>query len=136
MHLPICYRVKKHAARPRNTTNNTIILCFIYLSRSFLSNYNVSSSGYIERKYGSIMNLKGFGKKQPWPNIRHYPGIFLNLLRKTIKFSGRISSILAEIGTQGPDHVSSFDAWTALYTHCILLTTTQGMPGPSAYGSM
>jgi hypothetical protein len=71
-----------------------------------------------------------------WPNIRHYPGIFLNLLRKAIKFSGRVSSVLAEIGTYGPEYVSIFDAWTALYAHYILLTTKQGMPGPSDCGSM
>jgi len=53
----------------------------------------------MERKYGSIMNLKGFGKKRSWPSIRHYPGIFLNLTRKAIKFSRRISSVLAEFGT-------------------------------------
>jgi hypothetical protein len=41
-------------------------LCFIYLY-NFLFNYTVSSSDYIERKYGSIMNLEGFGKKRPWP---------------------------------------------------------------------
>jgi len=98
--------------------------------------YTVSRSDYIERKFGSIMNLKGFGKKRSWQNIRHYPGIFLNLLRKAIKFSGRISSVLEEIGTKGPEYVSSFDAWTALYAHYILLTTTHGMPGPSACGSV
>jgi len=53
----------------------------------------------IERKYGSIMNLNGFGKKLSWLNIRHYPGILLNLLKKAIKFSARISSVLANIGT-------------------------------------
>jgi hypothetical protein len=44
------------------------------------------------------MNLKGFGNKRPWPNIRHYSGIFLNLLRKAIKLSRRMSSVLAETG--------------------------------------
>jgi hypothetical protein len=31
------------------------------------------------------MNLKGCGRKQSWPNLRYYPGIFLEGLRKTTK---------------------------------------------------
>jgi hypothetical protein len=29
--------------------------------------------------------LIGFGRKQSWPNLRHYPGILLEGLRKTTK---------------------------------------------------
>jgi hypothetical protein len=82
-HAPsICFRVKSHVARPRNTTNKTIIVLFLYFSNSRLFNYTVNSSNYIEHKCGSIMNWKGFEKKWLWPNIRHYPEIFLNLLKK------------------------------------------------------
>jgi hypothetical protein len=31
------------------------------------------------------MNGKGCGKKQLWPNLRSYPGIYLEGLRKTMK---------------------------------------------------
>jgi hypothetical protein len=31
------------------------------------------------------MNGKGCGRKRSWPNIRYYPGIFLEGLRKTTK---------------------------------------------------
>jgi hypothetical protein len=29
------------------------------------------------------MNLKGYGEKQLWPNLRYYRGICLEVLRKT-----------------------------------------------------
>jgi hypothetical protein len=31
------------------------------------------------------MTWKGFGRKQSWPNLRYYPGIYLEGLRKTMK---------------------------------------------------
>jgi hypothetical protein len=45
-----------------------------------------------------MMNLKGYGRKQPGPNLRYYPGIFLVGLRKTKKkTSVRIASLYAKI---------------------------------------
>jgi hypothetical protein len=38
------------------------------------------------------MNWKGCGRKWLWPNLRYYPGIFLEALRKTIKSPVRIAS--------------------------------------------
>jgi hypothetical protein len=32
-----------------------------------------------------MMNLKGFGRKPSWPNLRYYPGIRVVRLRKTTK---------------------------------------------------
>jgi hypothetical protein len=29
------------------------------------------------------MNLKGYGRKRSWPNLKYYPGISLEGLRKT-----------------------------------------------------
>jgi hypothetical protein len=43
------------------------------------------------------MDMKGFGKKRPWPNIRYNPGICLEGLRKTTKTSVRIVSLWVEI---------------------------------------
>jgi hypothetical protein len=34
---------------------------------------------------GWMMNWKGFERKRSWPNLRLYPGIFLEGLRKTMK---------------------------------------------------
>jgi hypothetical protein len=34
------------------------------------------------------MNLKGYGRKRSWPNLRYYPEIYLEGLRKTTKNSG------------------------------------------------
>jgi hypothetical protein len=43
-------------------------------------------------------NWKVFGRKQQWPNLRYYPGIFLEELSKTIKnFSQDSWSLWAEI---------------------------------------
>jgi hypothetical protein len=43
------------------------------------------------------MNWKGFGRKQSWSNLSSYPGIHLEVLRKTIKASVRIAGLWAEI---------------------------------------
>jgi hypothetical protein len=32
-----------------------------------------------------MMNWKGLEKKRSWPNLRYYPGIFLERMRKTKK---------------------------------------------------
>jgi hypothetical protein len=37
------------------------------------------------------MNLKGFGRKRSWPNLRYYPGIRLKRVRKTSKTSIKIA---------------------------------------------
>jgi hypothetical protein len=42
-----------------------------------------------------MMNWKGCGRKQ-WSNLRYYPGISLEGLRKTTKSSVRIVGLQAE----------------------------------------
>jgi hypothetical protein len=44
-----------------------------------------------------IINWKGYGRKWQWPNLRYYPDIFLEGLRKTMKISVRRDSLWAEI---------------------------------------
>jgi hypothetical protein len=44
-----------------------------------------------------MMNWRGFGRKQSWPNIRYYPDIRLEGLRKNQENSVRIAGTLAEI---------------------------------------
>jgi hypothetical protein len=44
-----------------------------------------------------IMNCKGFGKKRTWPNLRYYPGICLEGLRKPWKTSVMITGLQPEI---------------------------------------
>jgi hypothetical protein len=44
-----------------------------------------------------MKNWKGFGRKWSWPNLRYYPGIHLEGLRKTTENSVRIASLQAEI---------------------------------------
>jgi hypothetical protein len=43
-----------------------------------------------------MMNWKGKGKKRLWPNLRYYPGIFLEGMRKTTKNPGRIAGLWAD----------------------------------------
>jgi hypothetical protein len=43
------------------------------------------------------MNWKGYGRKWSWPNLRYYPGIFLEGLWKTTKISGRIAGLWREV---------------------------------------
>jgi hypothetical protein len=43
------------------------------------------------------MNWKGYGRKQSQPNLRYYPGICLEGLRKTRKTSVRIANLQAKI---------------------------------------
>jgi hypothetical protein len=47
-----------------------------------------------------INQLKRRGRKWSWPNLRYYPGIFLEGLRKPWKTSVRIGSLWAEIWGQ------------------------------------
>jgi hypothetical protein len=42
------------------------------------------------------MNWKGYGRKWSWNNVRYYPGIFLEGLRKTVK-NVRLAGLRAEI---------------------------------------
>jgi hypothetical protein len=37
----------------------------------------------------SMINWKEYGRKQPWPNLRYYPCIFLKELKKTKKVVSR-----------------------------------------------
>jgi hypothetical protein len=42
------------------------------------------------------MNWKGYGREWSWPNLRYYPGIFLEGLRKTTR------NLLQDIQSLGP----------------------------------
>jgi hypothetical protein len=44
-----------------------------------------------------IIHFKECGKKRSWPNLRHYPGIWLEGLRKTTKKRVRVTGLQAEI---------------------------------------
>jgi len=44
-----------------------------------------------------MMNWKGCERKWSWPNLRYYPGICLEGLRKTTKNSVRIAGLQAKI---------------------------------------
>jgi hypothetical protein len=46
---------------------------------------------------GLLMNWKEYGKKQSSPDLRYYPSICLEGLRKTMKNSVRIASLHAKI---------------------------------------
>jgi hypothetical protein len=43
------------------------------------------------------MNWKGFGTQQSWPNLRYYPGICLEELRKTTKKPVTTTGLRAKI---------------------------------------
>jgi hypothetical protein len=47
-----------------------------------------------------MTNLNGGGRKRPWSNLRCYPGIFLEGLKKTTKTSVKIADLLAQISTR------------------------------------
>jgi hypothetical protein len=38
-----------------------------------------------------MMNWKESGRKQSWPNVRYYPGMYLEGLRKDLKNFGQAS---------------------------------------------
>jgi hypothetical protein len=44
--------------------------------------------------------MKGYGRKRLWPNLRHYSGIFLEGLKKTTKILGQDSGLRAETSIQ------------------------------------
>jgi hypothetical protein len=46
------------------------------------------------------MNLKGYGRKRTWTDVKYYPGISLEGLIKQQNSSVRIASFHASIGTQ------------------------------------
>jgi hypothetical protein len=46
-----------------------------------------------------MMNWKGCGRKWLWPNLRYYPSVCLEELRKTMKTSVKIPSVWAKIST-------------------------------------
>jgi hypothetical protein len=48
------------------------------------------------------MNQKGYGRKWPWPNLRYYPGICLEALRKTMKNLSQSSWSLGQDLNPGP----------------------------------
>jgi hypothetical protein len=47
-----------------------------------------------------MMNWSGSGKTHSWPNLRYYSGIFMKVLRKTMKTSVRIATVQAKIRTR------------------------------------
>jgi hypothetical protein len=67
--------------------------CLIYLQ---LFTATVSNSDYTVSKQ-QIMNRKGCGRKKLWPNLRHYPRICLEGLRKTTDLSQ--NTVLPKMGT-------------------------------------
>jgi hypothetical protein len=44
-----------------------------------------------------MMNWKGYGRNWSWPNLRYYPSIYLEGLRKTTKASEGIACLQAKI---------------------------------------
>jgi hypothetical protein len=48
-----------------------------------------------------MMNRNGCGRKRSWSNLRRYPGINWEGLRKTTKYLVSIADLQAEISTQG-----------------------------------
>jgi hypothetical protein len=49
-----------------------------------------------------MMNWKGYGTKQSWPNLRYYPNIFLEGLRKLQKNLSQNSRSLGRNFKPGP----------------------------------
>jgi hypothetical protein len=47
-----------------------------------------------------MVNRKGFGRKRPWPILRHYPSVLIELLLEITITSVRIADLRAEIGTR------------------------------------
>jgi hypothetical protein len=43
-----------------------------------------------------IINWKGYGRRESWPNLRYYPGILLEGLRRTMK-TIKITGLWVEI---------------------------------------
>jgi hypothetical protein len=43
------------------------------------------------------MNWKGCGRKKSWPNLRYYPGICLEGLRKNKEISVSVADLWVEI---------------------------------------
>jgi hypothetical protein len=48
------------------------------------------------------MNLKGFGRKWSWPNLSHYPGIYLEGFRKTMENLSQDSEFPGQELNTGP----------------------------------
>jgi hypothetical protein len=44
-----------------------------------------------------MMNWKGCGREQLWPDLKYYPGICLERLRKAMTTSVRIAGLQAKI---------------------------------------
>jgi hypothetical protein len=64
-----------------------------------------------------MINWKLCGRKRPWPNLRHYPGICLDGPRKTTKTSLMIAGIRADIWTWDlpkTRHVFTSQPWRSL----------------------
>jgi hypothetical protein len=48
------------------------------------------------------MNLKGFGRKWSWPNLRYYPDIYLEGFRKTMENLSQDSQFSGQDLNPGP----------------------------------
>jgi hypothetical protein len=83
------------------------------------------------------MNWKGYGRKQSRPNIRHYPGIWLEGLRKTTKSLSRVNwsrgpkfeFVISRTGSRRADRsTATFHTLTQLqspnHTHLWLCVTS------------
>jgi hypothetical protein len=69
--------------------SGTALLCFTLFIYSYLTTLSISQT--VQRLmigwgWYWIMNWKGCGRKQSWPNLRYYPSICLEGLRKTTKY--------------------------------------------------
>jgi hypothetical protein len=69
-----------------STLSHPVFYLFIvYLFICGLFNGTASSSDYTASNDRMINELKAYGKKRSWPNLRWYPRIYLEALRKTTK---------------------------------------------------
>jgi hypothetical protein len=64
-----------------------------------------------------MMKWQGYGRKRSWPDLRYYPGIFVEGLRKTTKNLSQESRSLSRDLNSGPaDYVSrSVKRWTTTF---------------------
>jgi hypothetical protein len=75
-----------------------LIRLLVYLMRSF-SNLITNSAQWSDMW---MMNWKGFERKRSWPNLRYYPNICLEGLRKTTKIPSQDSRFPGRDLNPGP----------------------------------
>jgi len=72
------------------------IYLFIYFYCLTMCPYSTLNS--VEWQDNKLINWKGYGRQWPWPNVRHYPAIYLEKLRNTAN-NLRTVGVPAEIRT-------------------------------------